>query len=120
MAGQEHAAQARSNGADEIQPPRKSCCQSCLSRLRCAGFASGCMASMRKTMTSFLVKAGVLVGPWPSVPSDAPHADPFEAYMHACMSAPFFCYIPPAIYEPTDLGDEPDVTEDDARPGDDA
>ncbi len=68
-------------------------------------------------MKAFLVKVGGLWGPWPPA-SSASGTDPFEAYMHACMSAPFFCYVPPVIDEAMASDEEPGMR-DDAHPGDD-
>jgi hypothetical protein len=46
-------------------------------------------------------------------------ADPVEAYLHACVAVPLFCYVSPAIYGLTGLHDEPGVPHRSSQPGDD-
>jgi hypothetical protein len=45
-------------------------------------------------------------------------ADPVEAYLHACVAVPLFCYVSPAIYGLTGSRDEPGVPHRSAQPGD--
>ncbi len=44
--------------------------------------------------------------------------DPAEAYLHACIAAPFFCYVSPAIYGLIGAIEERTVTPKNSRPGD--
>lgn len=47
------------------------------------------------------------------------YADPAEAYLHACIAAPFFCYVSPTIYDLTTSGDGRDITQRSSERGDD-
>ncbi len=45
--------------------------------------------------------------------------DPAEAYLHACIASPFFCYVSPTIYGLTISGDGRNITQRSTDPGDD-
>lgn len=56
-------------------------------------------ATVLKRMTDGLVsKARALVARHPPAMSTGVSADPAEAYLHACLAVPFFCYVSPATY----------------------
>lgn len=42
-------------------------------------------------------------------------ADPLESYMYACLSAPLFCYVSPAMYGFPAPDDDNDSEQDDER-----
>ena len=47
-------------------------------------------------------------------------SDPEEAYLQACLSAPPFCYISPALYGLGPTAGEPTNSRPDSQPGDEA
>ena len=56
-------------------------------------------ATVLKKMTDGLVsKARALVARHLPAMSPGESADPAEAYLHACLAIPFFCYVSPATY----------------------
>ncbi|WP_234899199.1 hypothetical protein [Agrobacterium pusense] len=56
-------------------------------------------ATVLKKMTDGLVsKARALVARHLPAMSPGESADPAEAYLHACLAVPFFCYVSPATY----------------------
>ena len=52
--------------------------------------------------------------------SDISCVDPAEAYLRACVAAPFFCYVSPSLYGLTGVLDEQGVTRSARRPRDEA
>lgn len=79
-------------------------------------------AGLLKTITDYiLLKAAALVGRRPEGTSIHECADQAEAYLHACLAAPFFCYVSPAIYgvPPRTTCDEPGVEQNTSRAGED-
>ncbi|WP_168879286.1 hypothetical protein [Rhizobium sp. P28RR-XV] len=52
----------------------------------------------KRGMKAFLVKVRRVFGDKAPVPPAVPGEDPLQAYIYACLAAPFFCYVPPAIY----------------------
>ncbi|MFF2324045.1 hypothetical protein ACFVTJ_23605 [Agrobacterium sp. NPDC058088] len=53
---------------------------------------------IKKILNGFLPKAGALPGRHPRVVSTDARQEQAEAYLYACLAAPFFCYVSPAIY----------------------
>ena len=86
---------------------------------QCARVGSGRIVNARKAMKAFLVKVrGLLCRSSPAAAAVS-CADPLEAYMHACIVAPFFCYVPPSIYGLTASDDERGIAQVDPHPEDD-
>ena len=71
-----------------------------------------------KTITSrILLKAHALPG---RRPEGNACTDQAEAYLHACLAAPFFCYVAPVIYlPPRTTCDERGVEQNTSRTGED-
>ncbi len=64
----------------------------------------------RKFIKTFLVKFRRFFSHRPPTTPSVSCADPFEAYMYACMAVPFFCYVSPAIYGLSVSDDEAGIT----------
>ncbi len=77
----------------------------CSSRLR----------SPRKFMKTFLMKVRRFFRHKLPATSVVSCADPLEAYMYACIAAPFFCYVSPAIYRLTAPDNDTEIRQDDSR-----
>lgn len=65
----------------------------------------------RNFIKTFLVKFRRFFRHRPPTTSAVSCADPLEAYMHACMAAPLFCYVSPAIYGLSVSDDEAGFTQ---------
>lgn len=75
----------------------------------------------KRTTTGLVSKARALLGRQPGGVSTGACTDQAEAYLHACLAAPFFCYVSPAIYGlPNSITcDEQGAEQNISRPGDD-
>lgn len=72
----------------------------------------------KKILNGFLLKARALPGHHPRVVSTDARQNQAEAYMSACLAAPFFCYVSPAIYGLPTCDDQA-VQQSTSSPGDD-
>ncbi|MDP9857727.1 MULTISPECIES: hypothetical protein [Agrobacterium] len=75
---------------------------------------------MRKLTRAFLLKIHTFLARRPKATSTVSCADPAEAYMNACLAAPPFCYVSPAIYGLTNADNQRDLPTGSSRPGDEA
>ncbi|MGV2068788.1 hypothetical protein [Agrobacterium sp. 22-226-1] len=75
----------------------------------------------KRITTGLLSKTRALLGRRPGAVSTGACTDQVEAYLHACLAAPFFCYVSPAIYGlPNSVTcDEQGAEQNISRPGDD-
>ncbi|CVI63577.1 MULTISPECIES: hypothetical protein [Agrobacterium] len=75
----------------------------------------------KRTTTGLVSKARALLGRQPGVVSTDSCTDQADAYLHACLAAPFFCYVSPAICGlPNSITcDEQGAEQNISRPGDD-
>jgi hypothetical protein len=75
---------------------------------------------LRKLTRAFLLKIHTFLARRPKATSTVSCADPAEAYMNACLAAPPFCYVSPAIYGLTNADNQRDLPTGSSRPGDEA
>ncbi len=81
--------------------------------------AGSCRCSEKDYRHSFS-KARALLARQPPAMSTVVRADPAEAYLHACLAAPFFFYVSPATYGLADnvTTDEKGIERKATLPGD--
>ncbi len=77
------------------------------------------VASARKVTKAFLLRVRGFFGHQLPAASAVSCADPLDAYMHACIAVPFFCYVSPAIYGFTGAMEEQGVSRKNHQSGDD-
>lgn len=80
---------------------------------------SGRVAAARRIAKAFLVTLGELFARRPPTAPAFSHADPLDAYMHACLAATFFCYISPDLYGLTAVDETRGAAQVEALPGED-
>ncbi len=93
----------------EMRLPQKRYRRLCILPTYCVATGSNRSRIARKFIKTFLVKVRRFFSHRPPTTSAVSCADPFEAYMYACMAAPFFCYVSPAIYGLSVSDDEADI-----------
>lgn len=77
------------------------------------------IAIAQMAVKAFLERVGVWFAPRSRTPSVVSSADLSDAYMHACLATPFFCYVSPELYGlTTSMGDR-SATQVDAHAVDD-
>lgn len=85
----------------------------------CIGF--GPVSGARRITKAILAKVRGFFRHQPPAESSVSCADPVEAYMHACITAMFFCYVSPELYGLTVTIDEQGVPrKDHHQSGDDS
>jgi hypothetical protein len=67
---------------------------------------------------AFVLKVRAFFARWPPATSTVSCAVSAEAYMNACLAAPFLCYVSPAIYGLSSTRDERGATQRSSQPGD--
>jgi len=103
----------------EIRLPQMFDSRDCLLPSESVGLGPRFIALARRVVKVFCQRLGVMFAHRAPSSSATSCADACDAYMHACLAAPFFCYVSPELYGLTTRNENRVATHVDAEPADD-
>lgn len=103
----------------EIRLPQTCYSKHCIMLPDSVGRGASRIAIARMAVKTFLERVGVWFARRSRTSSVVSRADLSDAYMHACLATPFFCYVSPELYGLTTARSDRGATQVDAHPVDD-
>ncbi len=96
----------------ELRGPQSSFRRTCILLFPPIGNRPSRFSVTRRAAKTLLSKVRALLAQKTPSMSPAEYDKAAEAYMHACIAMPFFCYVSPALFGLTDSDGEPQLKQD--------